>query len=208
MGMPGRSYALTIASQMGLDGEIIGDAEALLSPVHQQAENPLQEIQEERYLAEERHKEAEEALANAQKKNVELDEQLTSILDSQAEMMEEARHQLQQRVEDIAGVSAGRSERWRSLRLSPAGPNAVCPKAGSERSAKGGGRNTAGAEIHGLSATSKQARELVERYPVRGPGVPAGRAAAGGSDNAPRRPRHGGGPARYYPCPVPDLPAA
>ena len=101
MGMPGRSYALTIASQMGLDGEIIGDAEALLSPVHQQAENPLQEIQEERYLAEERHKEAEEALANAQKKNVELDEQLTSILDSQAEMMEEARHQLQQRVEDI-----------------------------------------------------------------------------------------------------------
>ena len=102
LGMPGRSYALTIASQMGLDDEIIGDAEALLSPVHQQAEKLLQELQEERHLAEERHREAEEALAQAQKKNAELDEQMTSILDRQAEMVEEARHQLQQRVEDIA----------------------------------------------------------------------------------------------------------
>ena len=102
MGMPGRSYALTIASQMGLNDEIIDDAQALLSPVHQQAEKLLKELQEERHLAEQRHKEAEEALAQAQKKNAELDEQTASILDRQAEMMEETRHQLQKRVEDIA----------------------------------------------------------------------------------------------------------
>ena len=48
LGLPGRSYALTIASRLGLDSEIVERARALLSPVHQQAESLLKELQEER----------------------------------------------------------------------------------------------------------------------------------------------------------------
>jgi len=101
LGLPGRSYALTIASHLGLEKETVEHARSLLSPVHQRSESLLRELQEERHLAEKAREEAEEALAQAERKNAELEEQLATIQDRRAEMVEEARHQLQQKVEEI-----------------------------------------------------------------------------------------------------------
>ncbi len=101
-GLPGRSYALTIASRLGLEEGIIGNARSLLAPAHQGAESLLRELQEERHLAQEARRESEEALAQAEKKSAALEEQLASIQDKKAEIMEEAQHQLQQRVEEIS----------------------------------------------------------------------------------------------------------
>ena len=101
LGLPGRSYALTIASRLGLDSEIVERARALLSPVHQQAESLLKELQEERHLAEQVRREAEEALALAERRSAELEEQLANVQDRKTEIVEEARHQIQQRVDEI-----------------------------------------------------------------------------------------------------------
>ena len=101
LGLPGRSYALTIASRLGLEDEIVDDAQSMLSPTHQRAESLLRELQEERHLAEEKRRESEEALAEAERKRAELEEQLSAIEDRKAELMEEAQHQVQQRVDEI-----------------------------------------------------------------------------------------------------------
>ena len=101
-GLPGRSYALTIASRLGMVEEITEDAQKMLSPGHQRAESLLRELQEERHLAEQKGIQAEEALAQAQTKSAELAEQLAAIEDRKAEMVEETRAQLERRVDDIA----------------------------------------------------------------------------------------------------------
>ena len=101
LGLPGRSYALSIASSLGLDGEIIEDARSLLSPVHQRAESLFRELQEERQLATGKRMEAEDDMARVERTRSELEEQLAAIQDAQAEMVEEARHQLQQRVDGV-----------------------------------------------------------------------------------------------------------
>lgn len=102
MGLPGRSYAIAIASRLGLAREIIDNAQALRPAAHRSAESLLKELQEERYLAEEARKQAEEVLAQANTRNSDLEEQLASIDDSRAELLEEARHQFQRRVDDIS----------------------------------------------------------------------------------------------------------
>ena len=102
VGLPGRSYALTIAGRLGLEEEIIKDASSMLSPAHRRSESLLRALQEERHLAEQKRREAEEALAQAESRSAELEEQLASIDDRKSEMIEEARHQLQKRVAEIA----------------------------------------------------------------------------------------------------------
>ena len=102
LGLPGGSYALTIASSLGLETEIVEGARALLSPDHQQAESLLKELQEERHLAQERRRQAEEAKVEAETRSAELDDQLAKIQDTKAQMIDEARHELQRRVDDTA----------------------------------------------------------------------------------------------------------
>ena len=102
LGLPGRSYALTIASQLDLGQEIIDDARSLLSPTHQLTESLLRELQEERHPAQEVRREAEETLARTDRERVELEEQLANIQDREAELIEEARHKINLRVEEIS----------------------------------------------------------------------------------------------------------
>ena len=52
VGLPGRSYALTIAARLGLPEEIIEDASAGVSPVEQATETLLRELQQERRTVE------------------------------------------------------------------------------------------------------------------------------------------------------------
>ena len=102
VGLPGRSYALTIAARLGLESGVVERAWDLLSPVHRKAESLLKELQEERHLAAEQRREAQKALAHAEKESAALEEQLAAVQDNKAEMMEEARHHLRRSVDEIA----------------------------------------------------------------------------------------------------------
>ena len=102
LGLPGSSYALAIASRLGLAGEIVEDARSLLAPVHRSAGTLFKELQEERRLATEKRMEAEEALAQVEGTKAELEEQLAAIQEARSEMMDEARHQLQRRVDEVS----------------------------------------------------------------------------------------------------------
>ncbi len=101
MGLPGRSYALTIASRLGLDGSIVEEARSQLTPAHRSSETLLRELQEERHLAEEKRREAEQSLAAAARRSQELEEELARLRDREETMMEEARYLLQVKVDEV-----------------------------------------------------------------------------------------------------------
>ena len=126
-GLPGRSYALTIASRLGLENETVEHARSLLSPAHQGSESLLRELQEERHLAQETRREAEEAMSQAQQERAKMEEQLADIQNRKAELMEEAQHQLQQKVEEVTG-RLRRAERALEQPISLPQPTQPAPK--------------------------------------------------------------------------------
>ena len=101
VGLPGRSYALTIASRLGLPQEIIEDASAGISPVEQATETLLQELQQERRTVERLKDEAESSRLAAVKLQQELEAQLESVEATKTELVEEARRELQLRTGGI-----------------------------------------------------------------------------------------------------------
>ncbi len=110
LGMPGRSYALTIAARLGIPGPIIEDARSGISPAQEATDNLLHELQQERLLAGRLREEAEEARTQAARQQRDLEEQLSSVESAKAALVEEARQELQDR---IAGILDGlrRAER-------------------------------------------------------------------------------------------------
>ena len=110
LGMPGRSYALTIAARLGIPGPIIEDARSGISPAQEATDNLLHELQQERLVVERLREEAEEARAQAARQLRDLEEQLSSVESAKAALVEEARQELQDR---IAGILDGlrRAER-------------------------------------------------------------------------------------------------
>ena len=101
VGLPGRSYALTIASRLGLPQEIIEDASAGVSPVEQATESLLRELQQERRTVERLKEEAESSRLAAVRLQRELEEQLGSVESTKTELVEEARRELQLRTSGI-----------------------------------------------------------------------------------------------------------
>ena len=101
VGLPGRSYALTIAARLGLPQEIIEDASAGVSPVEQATETLLRELQQERRTVEQLKEEAESSRLASLKLQKELEEQLASVEATKTELVEEARRELQQRTGGI-----------------------------------------------------------------------------------------------------------
>ncbi len=101
LGLPGRSYALTIAARLGVPQEVIDDAKSGISPVEQATEGLLQELQQERRVVEELREEAEIATADAVRKQRELDAQLADVESAKANLVEESRQELQGRISGI-----------------------------------------------------------------------------------------------------------
>ena len=101
LGLPGRSYALTIASRLGLPQEIIEDARTGISPVAQATENLLRELQQERRVVESLREEAESARMEGTRLQRELESRLESVEADKAELVEEARQQLQLRTSGL-----------------------------------------------------------------------------------------------------------
>ena len=101
MGLPGRSYALTIAARLGLPAEIIADAGAGISPAEQATETLLRELQQERRTVERLKDEAESSRLAAAKLQQELAAQLESVEATKTELVEDARRQLQQQTATV-----------------------------------------------------------------------------------------------------------
>lgn len=101
VGLPGRSYALTIAARLGMPQEIIDDASAGISPVEQATETLLRELQQERVTVERLREEAESARLESARMQRELEEQLGSVEATKTELVEEARRELQHRTGDL-----------------------------------------------------------------------------------------------------------
>ncbi len=101
VGLPGRSYALTIAARLGMPQDIIDDASAGISPVEQATETLLRELQQERRTVEELKEEAESARLAAVGMRQELEEQLGSVEATKMELVEEARRELQLRTSHL-----------------------------------------------------------------------------------------------------------
>ena len=110
LGLPGRSYALTIAARLGVPQEVIDDARSGISPVEAATEDLLQELQQERRVVEELREEAEIATADAVRKQRELDAQLADVEAAKANRVEESRQELQNRISGILD-RLGRAER-------------------------------------------------------------------------------------------------
>jgi DNA mismatch repair protein MutS2 len=101
LGLPGRSYALTIASSLGLPEEIIHQAKNWLSPTEQATESLLKELQEERQLVDALRLEAESHLSLAKEQQAQAEEQLASVELTKADLVEESRQELLQGVNDL-----------------------------------------------------------------------------------------------------------
>ena len=122
MGLPERSYALTIASRLGMPQGIIDDARSMLSGAFRQTEGLLNDLQRERHQALERHREAQEELNRAQVLRQELEARLADLEHEKDMMIVEARRELQSKVEEV----------WRRLRAAERtfptpGPAAAAP---------------------------------------------------------------------------------
>ena len=121
-GVPGRSYALTIAARLGLPESVIAGAQSHLEPSHVQTDRLLQELQEERLTVSELRLQAEQALAGARAREQEIARQLDDVEDTKAQLVEEARRELAEQIVDVAN-QIRRAER--SLERSTASERAV-----------------------------------------------------------------------------------
>ena len=101
LGLPGRSYALTIAARLGLPPEVIEQARTSMSPVERDTESLLGELQEERRVVEQLRQDAEAAMAQSRQNLAETESSLAAVEATKAEMLEESRQELQERIADL-----------------------------------------------------------------------------------------------------------
>ena len=102
-GVPGRSYALTIAARLGLPDAVISGAQSHLEPSHVRTDQLLQELQEERLTVSELRLQAEQALTTARAREQEIAQQLETVEDTKAQLVEDARRELAEQIVDLAG---------------------------------------------------------------------------------------------------------
>ncbi|MSQ11141.1 MAG: endonuclease MutS2 [Dehalococcoidia bacterium] len=101
VGLPGRSYALAIASRLNLDPAVVERARALLPGPARRADQLLEELERERQAAAEARRQAQEALAGAEALKNELRERLDTVEQEKEQMLAQARQELQERVADL-----------------------------------------------------------------------------------------------------------
>ena len=103
VGLPGRSYALTIAARVGVPEQVVGRAQSMLSPEHHRVEELLAEVVEERQAAAEVRTEADAALAEAQELRRQAEAELERLQALRVEQLETARHDLQAQAQELLG---------------------------------------------------------------------------------------------------------
>jgi DNA mismatch repair protein MutS2 len=153
LGLPGRSYAMTIAARLGISPDIIKHAQSLMSPAERAAEDLLRELREERLIVERLRRESEEALAEIKLQQAEVAERLASVEGAKVELVEAARQDLQDQIRD---VTDGLRKAERLLRQVQPAPAAGPELAGAVRAQ----RAELSEALRQLSATRWQPIEL------------------------------------------------
>ncbi len=101
MGVPGRSYAMAVASSLGLPKEIFEAAQSLLEPQHLRFEDWLTELQKERHRLQQRLQEAEEARAGAEALSQDLETRLADLEVQKDDKRDALRAELAQQYESV-----------------------------------------------------------------------------------------------------------
>ena len=99
-GVPGRSYAIAVAEQVGLPRDILDDARSLMEPQHVLFEDWLLELQASRQQLKERIEAADRAQAEAEASRKELASRLEEIEASRADVLLEAREGIEREYEE------------------------------------------------------------------------------------------------------------
>ena len=100
-GVPGRSYAMSVAAQMGLPEEIMEAARSLLEPQYLRFEDWLGELQSERHQLQVRLQGAEEAQARADAAKRELDERLQDLESRREDILHGMRRELVEQFDEV-----------------------------------------------------------------------------------------------------------
>ena len=98
-GTPGRSYALAIASRLGMKEDLVHTARQFLSLQHVEAENLLEELQQERIQATKARQEAQQEMARVSQARIEWENKLAAVEEEKERLLGEAQRDLGKRVQ-------------------------------------------------------------------------------------------------------------
>ena len=101
IGLPGRSNALAIARRLGLHESILAEAESLVRPESLESESLLEEIRRTRQAARQAQIEVEAALRRVQALEMELRHRLSEIEAARRAVLNEARAEAQELLEEV-----------------------------------------------------------------------------------------------------------
>ena len=101
LGLPGRSYALSIAARLGLAKEVVDEARSLQAPGQRELEGLLAEVQQERHAAAQMRGEAEEVRAQVEAQQREMEAHQEELRAREAELLSGARGDLQAQAREI-----------------------------------------------------------------------------------------------------------
>ena len=102
IGIPGRSYAMSIAERLGLPEDILDEARSLIEPQHLLFEDWLNELQRERTRLQTSVEEASIARAEAASLRRKLEEQVEYLVDHHDEMLDSVRANIVGRFQEIS----------------------------------------------------------------------------------------------------------
>ena len=100
MGIPGRSYAMSVASHLGLPEEIMDKAQSLLEPQYLRFEDWLNELQSERQQLQAGLQEAEQSRVQSESLRQQLQTQMDYLLSHREDMLDSMRRELFAQYED------------------------------------------------------------------------------------------------------------
>ena len=146
-GVPGRSYAMSVAARLGLPQEILTEARGLMEPQYLSFEDWLGELHRERRQLKQRLDEASRASADAQSARARLDEELRELLTRREDIIRGLSRELSSRFDEVR-----RKLRRVESSLSWSAPQGIASEAGSE-----------------LEAAGRELREVEEAVPVSPP---------------------------------------
>ncbi len=127
LGVPGRSYAMSVAAQLGVPEKIMAEAESLLEPHYRRFEDWLGELQNERDRLKLKVQDAEVAEQNAEAARREAEAEREELAARRAEILQSIRNELEAEYEN-ARQKLRRAESALSWRVSPE----LVEEAGSE----------------------------------------------------------------------------
>ena len=102
LGVAGRSYAMSVAANLGLPGAIMEKAKSLIEPRHVLFEDWLSELQRDRQRLREQTEEMERAGAQARLLRRELEERIDYLVTHREEMLDGVRRELTARYEQVS----------------------------------------------------------------------------------------------------------